>query len=203
MAVNKEIMLKSLPLVESGLSIRLCSREDINRLSQWPEYHWPNNHFKFSFSGLTDTQRDSLFEQRQNDLNRITLVIDSDNQKCTGYLALLEIDWSQKVVNDMSLRIIPALCNKGIGTSILNIVSLWSFGHGIQALRLNVAAPNAAAVRCYTKAGFVKTKEFWQPDEKLANVSLDSPKYDFLLEHLRMNGKIPNIRFWQMELRKK
>ncbi|MCK4235278.1 GNAT family N-acetyltransferase, partial [candidate division WOR-3 bacterium] len=91
-------------------------------------------------------------------------------------------------------------CNKGIGTLIIRKVSNWCFKLGLKALRLDVAAANTRAIRCYEKAGFVKTEEFWRNDKGLRNIDVNQPQYDFLRPHVRLDRDVPQIRFWWMDL---
>jgi RimJ/RimL family protein N-acetyltransferase len=79
------------------------------------------------------------------------------------------------------------------------MVSDWCFESGFQRLRLDVAATNNRAVRCYEKAGYVKTGEFWRDAEDLKGLNIDHPRYSFLHSHLRLISDTPQIRFWWME----
>jgi RimJ/RimL family protein N-acetyltransferase len=71
----------------------------------------------------------------------------------------------------------------------------------LRRIRLDVAAPNQRAIRCYEKAGFRIVEEFWRDDP-------DVPRYDMIkLErasihmksHVRFDRAIPQVRFYWME----
>jgi RimJ/RimL family protein N-acetyltransferase len=66
--------------------------------------------------------------------------------------------------------------------------------------RLDVAASNARAVRCYEKVGFVRTGELWRDASHLVAADLGAARYDFLRPHLRGKGSQLELRFWVMEL---
>ncbi len=193
-------MLKSLPLCEDEILIRPWIRKDLDELAKWPEYPFPYEPFNSSLKEMSCEEKDQHFCSREDNPNRITLVVDHTTQKAIGYLALVQIDWVDRKVGNMGFRIHPLWCNKGIGTLVINTVSDWCFKSGLKALRFDVTAANTRAIQCYEKAGFVKTEEFWRNDQGLRNIDIDQTRYDFLRPHARLNGDVPQIRFWWMEL---
>ncbi len=195
-------MLKSLPLCEDEILIRPWIRNDLDELAKWPGYPFPYEPFNSSLKEMSVEEKDEHFCSREDNPNRITLVVDHPTQTAIGYLSLVQIDWVDRKVGNMGFRIHPSWCNKGIGTLVISKVTDWCFKSGLKALRFDVAAANTRAIQCYEKAGFVKTEEFWRNDQGLRDVNIDQPRYDFLHPHVRLNGDVPQIRFWWMELRK-
>jgi RimJ/RimL family protein N-acetyltransferase len=177
------------------MTIRPCTRADLDLLASWPRYSWPYQAFDFSFRSLGPVERDRFFVDRVQGEDRITLVCDRGPDAAIGYLALLRIDWPSRAARNMSLRVHPDWCSKGIGTDMLQLVSEWWFDLGMQALQLDVAATNRRAFRCYRKAGFSQAGEFWREATDLQSVDLASARYDFLQEHARFSGPVPEIRF--------
>jgi RimJ/RimL family protein N-acetyltransferase len=147
-------------------------------------------------------ERDEVFRSRQSRADAMVLVVDHSEQPAIGYLALREIDWEAGIVGNVGMRVHPAWCGRGVGTSILRSVTQWSFQAGMVSWRLDVAASNARAVRCYEKVGFVQTGEFWRDASHLGDLDLDGPRHDFLRPHLRGSGNELELRFWVMELKK-
>ncbi|UCB53190.1 MAG: GNAT family N-acetyltransferase [Candidatus Zixiibacteriota bacterium] len=196
----REQMLSVLPLEEKGFSIRLCERGDLDQLAVWPEHPAPYEAFDFSFVSMDPHERDILFRKRELQEDRITLIMDHQETAAIGYAALHEIDWNACTIGNMGVRLHPGWCDKGVGTFMISRVADWCFTNGITRLRLDVAAANHRAVRCYEKVGFIRTGEFWRKDEKLKGVNLSEAQHDFLREHLRVSSGIPEIRFWWMEL---
>lgn len=192
-----------MPVTCGDLSIRGWRREDIDRFAEWPLYPPAcesfNEVLQLRFAAMSADERDAFFDEREHREDRITLVADHRSQPAIAYLALVEIDWQAGAVGNMAYRVEPSWCGMGVGTSILSAVAGHFFRHGFSCLRLDVAASNAPAMCCYEKAGFTRTGEFWRDDPRLAEVDLDSPKWDFLRPHLRRDGPVPQIRFWWME----
>jgi RimJ/RimL family protein N-acetyltransferase len=195
-------MLKSLPLKERGFTIQACRRSDLDELAAWPDYPPPYHGFEFSFASMNPGEKDILFRRRRSEEDRITLIMDHQKQVAIGYVALVEIDWSECTVGNMGVRLHPAWCDRGVGTFMTSKVVDWCFINGIRRLRLDVAATNRRAVRSYEKLGFVQTGEFWRKDEKLKEVDLRQAPYDSFREHLRADSDTPEIHFWWMELSK-
>lgn len=191
-------LCQALPLKSDQMNVRLCARADLDLLASWPPYPWPYHAFDFSFRSLGPSERDAFFADRIQGGDRITLVCDHGPNVAIGYIALLQIDWHGRTAENMALRVHPAWCGKGIGTSMLQIVGKWWFGLGMQALQLDVAATNQRAVRYYLKAGFTHAGEFWREAPDLQNVDIDDSRYDFLRDHVRFSGPVPELRFFWM-----
>lgn len=197
---SKQAMLAALPCHDGDLCIHALSRGDLDILARWPSYPAGYEPFNLRFGGMSPPERDDLFRVRQADPSRITLVADHASQPCVGYLGLVEIDWSRRLVGNMGYRIHPAWCDRGIGTRFMRVAAAWCFAHGIEILRLDVAGVNGRAIRCYEKAGFARTGEFWQEDPKLRGVDLAEPQYDSLRPHVRQDGAMPYVRFYWMQM---
>jgi RimJ/RimL family protein N-acetyltransferase len=144
-------------------------------------------------------ERDALFRARHEREDAIVLVVDRrcGTRTAIGYLGLRCVDWETGTVGKVGMRVHPDWCGQGVGTSILRSVTRWSFEHGFARWRLDVAASNARAVRCYEKAGFVRTGERWRG---AGRVDLGEPRYGFLGPHLRGPENALELRFWVMEL---
>ena len=193
-------MLDSLPIQENGFTIRHWNRKDLDLLAAWPGYPFPFAAFDFSFKESSAEERDRIFRLREVWADSLVLVMDHESRRAIGYFSLREINWNDRLIGNMGVRIEPTLRNRGVGTQTLRMVVRWCFHCGIEEIRLDVAASNGGAIRCYEKAGFVKTGEFWREAEDLMGEDLDQPRYDFLRPHVRLEGATPRIRFLQMKL---
>lgn len=160
MRPTKALLLDALPLREGELTLRAWRREDLDLLARWPGYPTPYEALNLRFGTMTPSELDGLFEERQREQRRIVLIADHADGPAIGYFALVEIDWEAAVVGSMSIRLRPDWCDRGIGRALLRMIAGWCFSSGISAIRLDVASPNTRAVRCYERAGFVKTGEF-------------------------------------------
>jgi RimJ/RimL family protein N-acetyltransferase len=197
---TKEGMLSVLPLLQGNLTIREWTRQDVDLLAGWPPYPFPYEGFEFSFASMSATERDELFQARQENPDTIVLVIDHAAHPAIGYIAPRLIDWGNGTVGNFGFRIHPAWWGRGVGTSVLQQVTRWSFECGIKLWRLDVAASNARAIRCYEKVGFVRTGEIWRSASNLNDVDWDGPGYDFIRPHIRQHGGEVELCFWVMEL---
>jgi RimJ/RimL family protein N-acetyltransferase len=196
----KEGMLRTLPLEQGALTIRGWTRRDVDLLASWPTYPFPYEGFEFSFAVMSATERDELFRTRQEKPDTIVLVVDHTQQPAIGYVAPRLIDWVSGTVGNFGFRIHPAWWGRGMGTSVLQQVTRWSFECGIELWRLDVAASNARAIRCYEKVGFVRTGEIWRSASNLNGVDMDEPSYNFIRSHVRQRGAEVELCFWVMEL---
>ena len=193
-------MLAALPLDARDLTIRQWTRDDLDQLAAWPAYPFPYEAFGFSFADASCVERDRVFEEREGDPARITLVVCRD-EAWVGYLALLAIDWKTGTVGNLGIRIHPERCGHGIGSLMLRAVIDWGVKHGLDSFRLDVAASNPRAIRCYEKAGFQEVGELWRPAPDLKDLDLSQAQYDFLRPHIRFpaTGEA-ELRFLTMEV---
>ena len=196
----RDKLLASLPVSGDNLKIRLCERGDYDALAGWPPYLWPYDGFTLRFASMSRMELDQLHEDRLGEEDRVTLVADSGPDLVVGYVALVQIDWERGVAENMAIRLHPDHCDRGIGTRMLEQVRDWWFRCGMKGLRLDVAATNHRAVRSYLNAGFIVAGEFWREAPDLENVDMGDSRYDFLRGHTRFGGKVPETRFYWMEI---
>jgi RimJ/RimL family protein N-acetyltransferase len=199
--ILRTALQEALPVSRPPLLVRNCERSDTDSLAVWPAYPKPFDSFIFSFADLAANEIDSLYRDRQDQKDRITLVVDCGSVSCIGYVALLEIDWEGRECGNMGIRVHPQWCNKGIGSTMLKAIQDWWFGSGMNCLRLDVASSNKRAVRCYEKVGFSKAKGFWREATDLKEANLADPQWRFLDGHIRTTSRVPELRFLLMELR--
>lgn len=196
---RKTDLLSNLPITVDNLTLRRCQREDLDRLAEWPPYPFPYERFTLSYAQMTPDERERHFHRRDDDPSRTELVVDRNSERAVAWLALVDVDWDEHVVGNMGFRVKPSHTDRGLGTRIMNAVARWCQSHGLGTLRLDVAASNLRAVRCYEKAGFRVTTEVWRDAEELLDIDLDDSKYAFLRPHVRIVETIPQVRFWWME----
>jgi RimJ/RimL family protein N-acetyltransferase len=199
LTLTKRTFLAGLPLCEGHLTIRPWTRADLDLLSAWPDYDFPYQGMEFSFRGKSALEKDQWFQARQDNPEMIVLVADQAEAPAIGYLALLRIDWPARIIGNFGLRVHPAWCDQGIGTAMLRAVSRWSFEQGVAAVRVDVAASNTRAVRCYEKVGFRRSGETWRDAADLKRVDLSNERYDFVRPHVRLEDEMPRLHFLLME----
>jgi RimJ/RimL family protein N-acetyltransferase len=198
-------MLESLPICDGDLTIRQRTREDIDAYASWPMYPPPyepfNAAFALRFAAMSDAERDACFQEWIGDDARIILCADREHERSIASLTFRDIDWESGGIGNMGFVMKPTHVEQGIGTRIMLAVSDWCLGHGITGIRFDVVACNTRAVRCYEKAGFTITGEFWKDEDALQGKDISLPEYDFMRPHVRVENGTPQIRFWWMELR--
>ena len=198
--LTKHTLFATLPLCQGDLTIRQCTRADLDLLGAWPDYAFPYQGMEFSFRGKSALEKDQWYQARQDNPDTIILVADHPEAAAIGYLALLRIDWQARIIGNFGLRVHPAWCDQGIGTAMLRAVSRWAFERGVAAVRVNVAASNTRAVRCYEKVGFVRSGELWRDAADLQGIDLSTDRYAFLQPHVRLESELPKLRFLLMEV---
>jgi RimJ/RimL family protein N-acetyltransferase len=199
MTLSKGDMIISLPIRDGDLTIRTWVREDAEALAMWPSYPPDYAEFNLAYCSLSPADRERRFAARDSDPTRVDLIADLSAEPVVGYLALVEIDWATGSVGNMAFRVKPARCDQGLGTRVLQLVTRWCFEQGMARLRLDVAASNTRAIRCYEKADFIATGEFWREDEALRKMDLGRHEHAALRPHIRFVGSIPQVRFFWME----
>jgi len=160
MTISKHDLLGHLPLHCGELTVRAWCRDDIDRRAAWRPYPPPYSNFSATLGGMAAAERDTYFWDRDEDSSRVTLTVDHPSQATVGHIVLRQIDWKNGTVGNMGVRIHPDWCDQGIGTGIVETIVSCLSASGIARFRLDVAGTNARAIRCYEKAGFVKTKDF-------------------------------------------
>ena len=198
--LNKDILTQSLPISEAPLIVRSWVRADLELLAAWPDYPFPYEGFNFSFKIQPPEVRERVYQDRCARPDRLSLVVDHTDQRTIGYIALTKIDWEDRLVGNFGFRIHPRWVNQGLGTSVLRMVCLWLFDRGFLNIGMDVAASNTRAIRCYEKVGFTIAGEVWRMAQDLENMDLSDERYDFLQQHLRLDGDVPELRFYWMKI---
>jgi RimJ/RimL family protein N-acetyltransferase len=198
---SKESMLAALPVSQGSLTLRRWTRAETCARSQWPPYPAEYSAFDFALAGASQDELDRHFLIRDQDPGRIPLAADCAGQQAFAYFALHEIDWEKRTVGNVGFRLHPDWCGRGFGPRILRLAAAWCRDCGIHSIRLDVAAANTRAVRCYEKAGMRRIGEFWREDRELGGIDIARPEHDALRPHFRIEDGVPKVRFWWMELK--
>ena len=101
-----------------------------------------------------------------------------------GTIELMKIDLNTGRATIGRYLLDPAKIGKGYGTEALKLFVKYVFAEmPLTALELNVFDFNKAAIRCYEKAGFIKTSEVLRPNGWIA-VNMEISKPGFTTEKL-------------------
>jgi len=157
---NKKIMLLNLPFKVDDFIIRELNRQDIDIYANWPDYPSPYEMFNTSLKNEPFAERDKRWRNYCENNNILSLVVEHEQEKVVGKFSLGEIDWVEKQVNNIGIRMHPHWCNKGYGTKLLISISKWCFRNGIVKIKFDVLSTNYRAIKSYKKAGYKIIDEF-------------------------------------------
>jgi RimJ/RimL family protein N-acetyltransferase len=170
--LSKEKIQNKLPIVAQNLYIRELEREDIDNYANWPLYKGDKAMFNSSLKKAPIGEREKRWDSYQESKKSLSLVIDVDQNKTIGKFALVNIDWDKKTVGNMSIRLHPDYCDRGIGTLMLKEVIVFCFDLGIELVSLDVLASNTGAVKSYLNSGFEVIEEQFINDDKFLIMSV-------------------------------
>jgi RimJ/RimL family protein N-acetyltransferase len=173
--------------------------EDLRHIACWPAYPWPYDVFNMT-DPLAQHPDGRYWWSKIDDPDRCQYsVLLADAGEIIGLLALSRIDWAERVIGNMGVRIRADLCGQGYGTEMLGALLSAVLSAGAVKVRLDVAATNARAIRCYERCGMRKADEFWQPHSGEAIAPAD-PRWSFAMPHLRQEKGKWLVRFYWMEI---
>ncbi len=150
-------------LVEtSRTTIRLTTIQDFEQLREWENY--PDQYQCFNLVEGQERMSDGkLWWERIDKDDRVFYSIFSKNSnKIIGIYAFTRINWNDRFIANMVIRIRPNTCDQGYGHEVLTKLFELMFDLGFTKICLDVAATNLRAIRCYEKSGMRITREFWQ-----------------------------------------
>src|SRR5690554_4413400 len=130
----KKCLSKKLPIFVDNFKIRELERNDIDLYASWPDYSPPYDIFNTSLKTKPFSERDWRWKKYCSSNESLSLVIDHEKDKVIGKFSLFNIDWEEKIINNMGIRLHPEWCNKGIGSKLLKVISEWCFNNGISKI---------------------------------------------------------------------
>lgn len=159
--MTKESLLAALPFHVGDFTVRAAVREDIDRRADWPSYPPPWDMFNAHSKGWDEARRERNWTgMRDHAPNDVFLACEGRGVDLVGWFVLVDVDWDRREAGNMSVRLHPDFCDRGIGTALASGIFPWCQGQGFSRLRLDVLSTNLRAVRCYAKAGMRKAGEF-------------------------------------------
>jgi len=186
-------------LVTARTVVRKAIAEDLPQIAAWPRYPWPNECFNMmSPSRRTRDERHWWEKIDEPDRCHYSVVLRRSGE-VIGVHALVAIDWETATVANMGIRIRTDVCGRGYGQETLAALFAAVLDAGIRSIRLDVAATNQRAIRCYEKCGMRITGECWREHRGEPIVPSDS-KWAFAMPHLREEGGKWMVRFHWMEI---
>ena len=187
-------------IVTERTIVRRAVPENLPQIAAWPEYSWPHD-WANMIDDLARSEDGRYWWERIDAPDRCQYsVVLPESGEIIGVHAFARIDWGKATVGNMGIRIRPDLCEQGYGRETLAPLLEAALNSGIRSVRLDVAATNERAVRCYEKCGMLRDDdEFWR-ENKGEPIDPADPKWAPLLPNLRPDGDKWMVRFYWMEI---
>ena len=186
-------------IVTARTVVRRARADDLPQIAAWPDYAWPHDVLGMTHALARDAGGDYWWARIDEPDRCHYSVVLRDGGEVIGLHAFVRIDWAAGVVGNMGVRIRSDRCDDGYGTESLRPLLAGVLDAGIGSIRLDVAAPNPRAVRCYEKCGMRTTGELWQA-HRGEPIDPADPKWSFVLPHARHEDGRWMIRFYWMEI---
>ena len=187
-------------IVTERTIVRQAVPEDIPKIAAWPAYPPPYDwaDMKNEISRSSDGR---YWWEKIEDPDRCHYsVVLPESGEIIGVHAFVRIDWGKAAIGNMVIRIRPDIWGQGYGSETLKPLLQAMLKSGIRRVRLDVAATNERAVRCYEKCDMqIVDDEFWR-EHKGEPIDPADLKWAPLLPHLRQEGDKWMVRFYWMEI---
>ncbi len=181
------------------LVLRRMVRADLDQIQTWRPFHNPLSP-TWNLRWYGEADMNNWIRGYENDPSRLMFAVALHDGQVIGRLSLRQIRPGQSAVLGIALG--APWVSHGYGTEILQGFMPFYFNKlGFQVLRLDVAAPNMRAVRCYEKVGFVKTGESFRSVTAMdARAFMETPEYAAHPQFLRRRFGQNMMLFYDMEL---
>lgn len=177
--------------------LRPWLRSDTLAQELWPRYTEP-------FSSLWNITRalsvDDLSGRNRN-TQRYAWAVEDAQRRLIGRLSLRDVDERGSCAR-LGISLAQPHVGQGLGTEALVVFLDYYFGPlGFARMRLDVAAVNRRAVRCYERLGFRYLESEWRSvGNDPALRLLDDPHYREMLPYFRRGRFETQVEFYEMEL---
>ena len=175
-------------IVTKRTIIRRAVAEDLPKIAAWPRYGWPDD-----WADMTNELArgdDGVFwweKIDRPDRCHYSVVLPTSGE-IIGVQVCCDIDWAGRSVGNMGVRIHPNYCDKGYCSETLPELIAAVLDSDMKRVRLDVAACNHRALRCYEKCGMRQVEEFWR-EYKDGTIDPADPKWAPLLPYTRRDGE--------------
>ena len=181
---------------------RVCVRpftfEDVTRRCRWPRYVEPEfSHLNVDLN--SEARRSMWYRQRSQQRSPFWFAVDTVDGKMIGELTLREVDQGRKTAR-LGIHLSSAYIGSGYGTDAVRVVLDYTFDRlHFKEMKLDVAAHNRRAIRCYEKLGFSVAGSFWRMHPWSFQVLTD-PRCVHLRPYVRLDGGLEVMKHWEMSL---
>ena len=187
-----------LEIAAGRVKLRRFTRGDLEHRCTWPPYDEPVfGHLNLRLD--TPRQRDAWFQREWTVRQPFWFAVEDETGRLIGSITLRDVSrWRR--TSRLGIHLHPKRLSVGYGTEALRLLMDYYFNVlRYRLLKLDVAAHNKRAIRCYEKLGFKLMFEFWRP-----NVSgiqwLKDRRFEHLRQYVRRRRGIEQIRHLEMHL---
>ncbi|HMQ29727.1 MAG TPA: GNAT family N-acetyltransferase [Chloroflexaceae bacterium] len=179
------------------VTLRPWQRGDTLAQELWPRYSEP-------FSSLWNIPRSFSYDDlsgRGWGGQRYAWAVDDRQRRLIGRISLREVD-TEGTSARLGISLAQPYVSQGLGTEALVLFLDHYFGPmGFGELKLDVAAFNRRAVRCYERLGFDHVESEWRgAGSDPALRLLDDPRFADLRPFFRRNRFETQVEFYEMAL---
>ncbi len=182
-----------------AIIIRPQVRADWDIMRAWRPFTDPLC-FIYNLPSHQTTDREIQGTALSNDPTRRWYTIEDLNRQVIGRLSLREIDGQRSA--RLGITIGADWVGQGYGTDAIRTFLDYFFGEmGFFTLRLDVAAPNHRAIRCYEKCGFHHVGEEYREAGSDAQLAfLQDERYYHIRHFFVKRGNKNLVLFYEMRL---
>jgi RimJ/RimL family protein N-acetyltransferase len=191
--------------ISSGrVTLRCFTRADLDRRCAWPPYEDPVfDHLNLHL--FSAAQRDVWYAREWEARKPFWFAVDDETGELIGSITLRDVSRWRRMTR-LGIHLHPQRLGQGYGTEALRLFLDYYFGLatpqdalGYNLLKLDVAAYNKRAVRCYEKLGFRFVFEFWRPN--MTGIEwLKDDRFAHVREHVERRRGMERVRHYEMHL---
>jgi RimJ/RimL family protein N-acetyltransferase len=198
-AVTELLPGTDLARVSAGrVTLRRFTRADLDARCSWPPYDDPVfSHLDMHLD--TAPQRDIWFDRESSARQPFWFAVDDEHGELIGSITLRDVSrWRRST--RLGTHLHPKRLDQHYGAEAMNLFVDYYFRLlGYRLLKLDVAAFNRRAIRCYERVGFRVMYEFWR-----ANTSgvrwLEDERFKHVRDAIERRHGMERVRHFEMHL---
>lgn len=178
--------------------VRWFQREDAKRRQRWPRHTDPlySHNDPRPLSGF---ERDLWFLEHTSNPTYRAFAVDDRQGKLIGWITLRQLH-EQKGTGVLGIALDPTRMDRGLGTDALMAFLEYYFDEmGFREMKLDVAAFNRRAMRCYEKCGFRYEGQHWAEHPTSAFPAVfTNPRYANVVQYFRQSLLGVEVLYYDM-----
>ena len=185
--------------VRSGrVRIRVFTRADLDRRCEWPHYSDPVfDHLNLRIPN--EAAREIWFRREWEARKPFWFAVEDERGEMIGSITLRDHSRWWKATR-LGIHMHPQRLDHGYGSEAMRVFLDYYFNRlGYKLMKLDVAAWNRRAIRCYEKLGFVHRWEFWRPNTDAVEWLVDD-RFAHVREHVERRHGYECVRHYEMHL---